>query len=77
MKKMKMLLLGVLVLALLTGISMAKRNGGGDRDRECDPDSCAYVEFVDADGDGVCDNNCDGCIPDPPKDGEGRKNGRK
>ena len=72
MKKMKMLLLGVLVLALFASVTMAKIQ---QRDCDPDPDCCACTEFVDVGGDGVCDN-CDGCIPDPPKDGTGRKKGK-
>ena len=72
MKKMKMLLLGVIVLSLVAGISMAKIQ---QRDCDPDPDCCVCIEFVDADGDGFCDY-CDGCIPNPPKDGTGRKKGK-
>ena len=73
MKKMKMLLLGVFVLALLAGASIAKQQRGGDRDR--DPDSCECIQFVDDNADGICDN-CGDCDPDPPEDGTGRKKGR-
>lgn len=74
MKKMRMLLLGVFVLALLAGASIAKQQGegGGDRDRDRDPDSCECIQFVDENADGICDNSGD-CIPE---DGTGRKKGR-
>lgn len=90
MKKMMMLLMGVLVLALFVGISTA-----GDCNRDCDQNCCVCDEFVDVDGDGICDE-CGGCIPVPkgedddgdgipngqdddyvpPEDGDGNKNGK-
>ena len=73
MKKMRILLLEILVLALLGSASMTKMQ---QRDCEGGPGSGECTEFVDIDGDGVCDN-CDGCIADPPKDGTGRKKGKK
>ena len=73
MKQMTMLLLAVLVLALLGTVSMAKIQ---QQDCEGGPGSGECTEFVDIDGDGICDN-CDGCIADPPKDGTGRKKGGK
>jgi hypothetical protein len=42
----------------------------------CNPDACVCGQYVDADGDGICDL-CDGCIPQgDDADGDGIPNGQ-
>jgi len=89
MKKMGIIVAGIIFLFLLIGISTVKVHAA------CDQDCCTCCQFVDEDGDGICDL-CDGCIPVPqgedddgdgipngqdddyvpPQDGDGRQNGR-
>ena len=74
MKKMLILIVGILIIALFAGIATAKiQQRDRDRDRDC---TCG--QFIDVDGDGICDN-CNGCIPSPKgddDDGDGIPNGQ-
>ena len=75
MKKMTLALASILVLTLFVGISTAKIQ---QRDCDRDQDCCVCDQFVDLDGDGICDG-CDGCIPTPKgddDDGDGIPNGQ-
>ena len=73
MKKMSMLLIGLVVLVVMVGMSTA---GTQQRLRDCDQDCCTCDQFVDLDGDGICDN-CDECIPQgEDDDGDGIPNGQ-
>ena len=75
MKKMSLVLASILVLTLFVGISTAKIQ---QRDCDRDQDCCVCDQFVDLDGDGICDG-CDGCIPAPKgddDDGDGIPNGQ-
>ena len=87
MKKMWMVLIGVVFAFLVIGMTTVKAQA------VCDKDCCVCQQFVDEDGDGICDL-CNGCIPQgddddgdgipngqdddyiPPQDGDGNQKGR-
>ena len=70
MRKVWLVLAGVVFLFLFAGISVAKGPAA------CAQDCCVCDQFVDANGDGVCDL-CDGCIPQgDDDDGDGIPNGQ-
>lgn len=70
MKKMWLVLVSVVCLFLLTGISI------GNGQAACAQDCCVCDQFVDANGDGVCDL-CDECIAQgDDDDGDGIPNGQ-
>ena len=72
MKKMSIVLAGIVLLFLCVGLSTAKLHAA------CSRDCCTCDQFVDEDGDGICDY-CDGCISVPQgddDDGDGIPNGQ-
>ncbi len=72
MSKMWFVLAGIVILGLVAGIS------AGMGTALCCLDECVCGQYVDADGDGICDL-CDGCIPVPKgddADGDGIPNGQ-
>ena len=71
MKKM-IVMAGIVFLILFAGLSMVKARAA------CAQDCCTCGQFIDEDGDGICDL-CDGCIPVPQgddDDGDGIPNGQ-
>lgn len=71
MKKMY-LLAGIIFLVVLAGLYVTKSQAA------CGDDCCICCQYIDEDGDGVCDL-CDGCIPEPQgddDDGDGIPNGQ-
>ncbi len=70
MKTQGLILASIVFLFLFIGIAAVKVHAC------CDQDCCTCCQFVDEDGDGVCDF-CDGCIPQgPDDDGDGIPNGQ-
>jgi hypothetical protein len=72
MKKMLLVLAGFVFLFVFAGIYVARTQAA------CGDDCCVCGQFIDEDGDGICDL-CDGCIPDPQgadDDGDGIPNGQ-
>lgn len=66
---MCLLLAGIVCLILFAGTSVG-------RPAVCPRDYCVCGQYIDADGDGVCDL-CDGCIPQgADDDGDGIPNGQ-
>lgn len=70
MKKQMLILAGVVFLFLFMGIVSVQVKAC------CANDGCLCGQFIDADGDGICDL-CSGCIPQgPDDDGDGIPNGQ-
>lgn len=69
MKKMGCVLAGVVFLFLVIGITAVKVQA-------CAQNGCICQQFIDENGDGICDL-CNGCIPQgPDADGDGIPNGQ-
>ena len=71
MKTRWLILAGIVFLFLFIGIAAVKAHA-------CPQDWCVCGQYIDADGDGICDL-CDGCIPAPKgddADGDGIPNGQ-
>ena len=70
MKKTWLVLASIAFLFLLFGISTVKIQAA------CKCDSCICQQFIDEDGDGICDL-CGGCVPQgDDDDGDGIPNGQ-
>jgi hypothetical protein len=70
MKKMWLVLAGVVVLFLFVGIAAVRVQAA------CGDNCCQCQQFIDEDGDGICDL-CNGCIPQgDDADGDGIPNGK-
>jgi hypothetical protein len=72
MKKIWLVLAGITFLFLFAGLWTTITQAA------CKGDCCVCEQYIDADGDGICDL-CDGCIPVPQgddADGDGIPNGQ-
>ena len=74
-----MAILGIAILVAAMAAPAALAGKGAcqqDRDRVCDPGTCPNCQYVDANGDGVCDK-CGTCVPKgADDDGDGIPNGQ-